>query len=527
MPLRSFLITLLVLCILLLAIAPAYAVGGTASAGATPDTGLPPDGIPRPLAPHSTLWFQFEYGGDRSPIEIRLLDGGAPDIRFAVYTPEQMEQVRRGEIVKPVGQMTRAAGFPERELTWAGNFNRSGVYFVAVHNPSDLTHIIRLIALGASVKYSRAMEVQDNAASTAAPELPSARHAPAPPVAALPANLVASAIPVEIPAYVGMPSFSIPLTARPAQCTLPAAMPAQVTRSIALCPNQVYAPFRVTGSNLTVFGDPTALIQAPPRGFGITVTGNNVTIVGVRVAATTHPADVNKWLCIFEACTYDTMYQKETVRGGVGYGGGILLQDNANAAVVNSTVWGGPIGVASLRGTHNKIVGNNLSNLNAWGVLLVFTEGNYVVGNTLNDVNRACVGPDGFFYQSGCESAAVSCVGCQHSAIVSNHCERAGNCYYATGDGGLPSHFNKFYNNYCAAASNNCFEITFSQGNEFDYNIATTDPNTGQPCNYPFWIAGSIVRFGKHNDWACAHSYKRAVDESGGATNQPTEVQGL
>jgi hypothetical protein len=91
-------------------------------------------------------------------------------------------------------------------------------------------------------------------------------------------------------------------------------MPANVTRSILLCPNETYAAFRVSGSNLTVYGDPTALVQANPRGFGITVTGNNVAIVGVRVAAITHPADVNTWLCLFEACAYETIYQQGTVR---------------------------------------------------------------------------------------------------------------------------------------------------------------------------------------------------------------------
>lgn len=495
-------------------------------AGSVPELGLPPDGVARPLAPNSILWFQFQYGGDRSPIELRLLDGLAPDIQFAVYTPEQMNVMQRGEPTKPIGQMARAGGEPQRDLMWAGNFNAFGIYYVAVNNPSALTHSIRLIALGSAVDFPRPIYsgVAQKAESKTALDARMNNFASAAP---LPANIVAGNVYVEIPPYVGLPSLSIPLTARPARCTPASVMPANVTRTILLCPNQTYAPFRVTGNNLTVYGDPNALVQGAPRGFGITVTGNNVALVGMNVAAVTHPADMNTWLCLFDACSYDTIYQKGTVRGGIGYGGGILLQNNANAAVIQSNVWGGTIGVAAVKSANAKIFGNNLSRANGWGVYLMHTERAYVVNNTLDDVNRGCTGPDGFFYQSGCESAGLACAGCQHSVIVSNTCARAGNCYYADGLGGMPSNANKFFNNYCAAARNNCFEVTYTQGNQFDYNIATADPNTGENCAYPFWISGSIVHFGKHNTWACAHSQKHAQDQSKNSTLEPTEVRGL
>lgn len=503
---------------------------GALTAGSVPESGLPPDGVPRPLLPHTTLWFQFQYRGDRTPIEIRLLDGLAPDIQFAVYTPALMEKIRRGEPSKPIGQMTRANGEPAHDLIWVGKFPSSGKYYVAVENRSALTLSIRLLAMGTAVEFPRTTgvpgaEQPKQNSSAGAPASPAA--AIPPPAAAMPAHLVANSVWVELPDYVGATSFAIPLTARPARCTPSNAMPAQVTRSLLLCPNETYAPFRVSGSNLTVYGDPTALVQGAPRGFGITVTGSNVTIIGVRVAAVTHPADVDTWLCLYEACSYDTIYQKGTVRGGAGYGGGILLQDNSNASVVHSTVWGGTIGVASVRSADNKIIGNNLSNANGWGVYLMHTHNNYVVNNTLNDVNRGCTGPDGFFYQSGCESAGFACAGCHHSVIVGNTCTRAGNCYYADGLGGMSSNANKFFNNYCAAANNNCFEVTYTQGNQFDYNVATADPATGTNCAYPFWISGSIVQFGKHNTWACTHSQKRAEEESKNSTLEPTQVQGL
>lgn len=526
----KYVLPVLALVLILLLAPAALHADDVRVAGTTPELGLPPDGVSRPLAPNSTLWFQFQYGGDRSPIEIRLLDGRAPDIRFAVYTPDEMEAIRRGESTKPIGQMTRASGEPPRDLVWAGNFNAFGNYYVAVSNFSGLAYTIRLYAMGKSVMFphttygvttepaaekSNVTDEQDRRAdlfSAAAP---------------LPAGLISGNIYVEIPPYVGLPSFSVPLTARPARCTPAAAMPANVSRSVLLCPNQTYAPFRVTGSNLTVYGDATAIVLGAPRGFGITVTGSNVTVVGVRVAAVTHPADSNTWLCLFDACSYDTIYQKGTVHGGTGYGGGILLQDNSNSAVLDSAVTGGTIGVAAVHSANAKIFRNNLSRANGWGVYLTGTDRAFVVNNTLDDVNRGCIGPDGFFYQSGCESAGLACAGCQNSVIVSNTCARAGNCYYADGLGGMKSNANKFFNNYCAAARNNCFEVTYTQDNQFDYNTATADPATGENCAYPFWISGSIVQFGKHNNWACARSQNRAEEESKNSTLEPTEVRGL
>ncbi len=519
----------LVLALAFLLVTNVNAANATNTAGSSPTLALPPDGVPRPLAPNSTLWFQFHYGGDKTPIELRLLDGGAPDIHVSLYTPAQMDDLQRGDRVKPVGQMTRSGGAPEAELHWVGDFNRGGIYYVSIQNPSSAAYTIRLLVRGVSVQFPQTgiePQVNTDSPTTNPPQAlaPPPPNAPAPP---LPTNLIANTLPLDIPDYVGEKPVWIPLTARPAQCTPASAMPADVTHSILLCPNQLYQAFRVSGNNLTVYGDPNALIQAAPRGFGITVTGNNVAIVGVRIEANTHPADLNKWLCLFDACSYDTIYQKETVRGGSGYGGGVLLQNNSNAAVIGSVVWGGTIGVASVHSSNNKIVGNNLSNLNGWGTYLQFTDHTYVVGNTFDSVNRGCVGPDGFFYQSGCESAGLACIGCQNSIVVSNECSHAGNCYYAAGDGGLASNGNKFFNNRCIAANNNCFEVTFSQGNQFDYNVATFDPASGTQCTYPFWIAGSIVQFGKHNDWACARAQKKAEEESRDSTNMPTEIRGL
>lgn len=336
---------------------------------------------------------------------------------------------------------------------------------------------------------------------------------------------VVATIALVLPDYAGAPALSIPLQANPANCTAPSQLPAVVDHTIALCANQVYPPFRVSGSNITVYGDPagTARIHAPGRIFGITVNGSNITIAGVHVEADTDPADLNTWLCLYDNCTY----KGNVSRGGRAYGGGILLDGTTNVAVISSTVSSGVIGVASVHGSNNKIVNNNLSNLNGWGAYLFYSDDTVVLGNTFDDVTRSCMGPDGSSFTSGCESAGIAVIRSEANLFVNNRCERSSDCIYASGDGGYSSNYNKFLSNYCAASPHNCYEITFSNGNQFDYNVATSDPGTGAPCTYPFWISGSAVDLGPHNIWDCKLSAQQAFADSQRATEITTAAPGF
>ncbi|MGB8648852.1 MAG: right-handed parallel beta-helix repeat-containing protein [Anaerolineae bacterium] len=335
---------------------------------------------------------------------------------------------------------------------------------------------------------------------------------------------IAARMPVTVPDYVGMPSTSIPLTARPGGCTPASQMPAVVDHTIVLCRGQQYAPFRVQGDTITIYSDSggTAVVQGPPRGFAITATGNNIAIVGVHIAAATDPGDLNSWLCLYDACGY----QGAPPHGAIGYGGGILLDNATNSAVTSAVVSGGTTGVVVSHGSNNILFNNNFSELNGWGILLLYTANNYLVANTTNHVNRACTDPGGNYLQSGCESSGIAAIQASSSLFFNNHCERSGNCIYASGVGGFASNNNQFFNNYCAGASANCYEVTFSQGNRFDYNVATTDPNTGDVCIYPFWIGGSTVQFGSHNQWNCKFSAQFSLNQSQKDTNIPTNIQG-
>ena len=341
----------------------------------------------------------------------------------------------------------------------------------------------------------------------------------------MPANLVAQKIALHVPAYANFPSAEIRLAARPKHCTPADQMPAIVSENILLCAGQTYAPFEIQGNNITLYGDAqrTALVKGEARRFAITVQGTNISIVGVHVEGATHDDDMNDWLCLYPRC-----FHTPEIGGAQGYGGGILLNNTSNAAVLDSQFNGGTAGIFSLRGFGNKIFRNSFSDLNGWGVMLMQTRGEYVVANTFRRINRGCDGLDNVYHANGCESSGLAMTKVNNTLVYENTCRRVSNCYYANGDGGYGSANIKFFNNQCAGAKNNCFEVTFGLGHEFDYNTAVYDADYGDQCDYPFWIGGSTAYFGANNQWNCLHDYDTALNDARTkTTDKATEALAL
>lgn len=340
-------------------------------------------------------------------------------------------------------------------------------------------------------------------------------------ISAMPAALAAHRIPVTVPGYANFASAEIRLAARPPACTPADRMPAVVRQTTLLCAGQTYAPFAIEGNNLTLYGDSakTAVVQGPPRGYAITVQGTNVALVGLRVQGATAEADLNQWLCLYPSCPFTP-----EIGGALGYGGGILLQNTVNAAVLDSQFNAGTVGIAVNRGYSSKLVNNRFAELNGWGALLMQTRGDYVVANQFVRINRACTGLDNVYHANGCESSGLAMTQVQNVLVYNNVCRRVSNCYYANGDGGYGSTNIRFYNNRCAGAKNNCFEVTFGLGHEFDYNTAVFDADYGDHCDYPFWIGGSTAYFGPHNNWNCMHDFDTALNDSRSTADQPTEA---
>lgn len=340
-------------------------------------------------------------------------------------------------------------------------------------------------------------------------------------IAPMPANLVAQKIALNVPGYTNMPSAEIALTARPKQCTPADQMPAIVSATLALCAGQTYAPIEIQGNNLTLYGDPdrTALVKGQARRFAISVQGTNISIIGVHVEGATHDDDLNHWLCLYPNC-----FHTPEIGGAPGYGGGILLNNTVNAAVLDSQFNGGTTGVFVQKGFSNKIFRNSFSDLNGWGVMVMQGRQDYVIANHFARINRACDGLDNVYHSNGCESSGLAMTQVRSTLVYNNACRQVSNCYYANGDGGYGSTAIKFYNNQCAGAKNNCFEVTFGMGHEFDYNVAAYDTLSQENCDYPFWIGGSTAYFGANNQWNCLHDYDMALNDARTKSDEPTEA---
>jgi hypothetical protein len=465
------------------------------------------DGPSGTLLPGARVDYRFDYRGDGSQIRVALDSSDSQWLTLSIYTPSQAETLRRGGTVDPVGRGTPSR---DHDLFWAGGFRAPGVYHVFVGSRANAPILYQLDITGDGV-------------SGAGPVV---AVVPTP----LPANRVVpdrgqNVLVVNLPRGAGTNALRLPMPNVPTNCTHANQIPTVIAQSIKLCPRETYPPLRVVGSNIGVFADDahTAVVTSSGRQFAITVEGANNWVEGVTIQARADPQDATAWLCLYDECLFPTQ-PLTALRGGIRYGGGILLK-GSGSTVHGVTVRGGIIGIATVDGRGNAIVDNTLNDL-GWGSFNVNSNNSYFVGNILNRNNRACTTPDGRKFLHGCETSGWVCLNCQQNIVATNHCELSANCFYMSGERGMDSNDNKLLANYCSGASDNCFELTFSQRNVLQDNVGTMDSNTYTPCKYPFWVGGSIVFF-QNNRWQCSIDPDDAFNQSRDSTIVATNIINL
>lgn len=144
-----------VLSIVLLAAAllvPAALAG--APTGAGPDDPMMATGDWQTIAPNSSLWFYFDYTGDKSRIRIYLDDNGAANMDLGVYTPDQARLWLNDPTTGPIGRATKPGSNSAdaiHDLTWLGAFNAPGRYFAVVKNGNSDALSFRLLISGDNV----------------------------------------------------------------------------------------------------------------------------------------------------------------------------------------------------------------------------------------------------------------------------------------------------------------------------------------------------------------------------------------
>lgn len=467
------------------------------------------DTPPAPLTAGAKAEYRLDYLGDGSPINVALDVPNPSGISVLIFTPAQVEELHRGGKPTPVGR-----GTPNRNHTlyWSGGFKIRGVYRVFVENNSQGPVLYRLDITGSAV---------NGAAQVLPVNLP--------PLSGVSTQGGRKTLTVTLPPGAatanGQSSTTVRLTmpVEPQDCTHANQVPAIVDRSIKLCPNEVYFALNISGNHIGVFSDDqhTAVVTSAGRQFAITIQGAGNWVEGVTIQARAESTDQGAWLCLYDDCAFPTV-PPITLHGGTRYGGGILLR-GSNSIIHGVTVKGGTIGIASVGGRSNYILENQLSDLNGWGSFNIGSVGSYYVGNVMNRDNHACTTPDGRKFLHGCETSGWVCLGCSANVVARNHCELSANCFYMSGERGLASNDNRFVANYCAGATDNCFELTFSRGNILRDNVSTADQNSDKSCKYPFWIGGSTV-YHQGNSWECAVDEQEALRQAKESTTVPTDM---
>lgn len=113
------------------------------------------DNRPQSIAANGELWYKFDYTGDRSKITITLPNGNAWGFDFKLYTAEQALRVYdedkfvgRGSAVNQACDTGRCTA---DDLTWIGNFNIAGTYYVRVINTKPLQQTFVLQIAGTAI----------------------------------------------------------------------------------------------------------------------------------------------------------------------------------------------------------------------------------------------------------------------------------------------------------------------------------------------------------------------------------------
>ncbi len=121
---------------------PASALGSTSTSVATNlypwDAIYVQDYRTRIIPGASSLWFKFDYVGDRTPVIIRLPSGYKIHVRFYIYTQDRATRVYQDGDFIGAGTPPLTDCFtsrcPSDDLLWSGGFGERGTFYIRVTN---------------------------------------------------------------------------------------------------------------------------------------------------------------------------------------------------------------------------------------------------------------------------------------------------------------------------------------------------------------------------------------------------------
>jgi hypothetical protein len=128
------------------------------------------------IPPNLSLWYLFDYSGDRSMIELILVNGTLNRLAFNVYTPDQISLP--DQTTNPIGRGSTpqvncdSAKCPANDLVWKGNFTGPGTFYVQVinNNSDSKPFLMQIIGSGVTLRQPTATFTAARPAPTATPD---------------------------------------------------------------------------------------------------------------------------------------------------------------------------------------------------------------------------------------------------------------------------------------------------------------------------------------------------------------------
>lgn len=147
--LKRFRIVIPILALLLLSVSASVIL----AAGGGPGDAVYADGSAQTVAPQSSLWFRFDYGGAKKDVSVTLDANDASALRMKIFTPAAVSDWQNGDSLKAIGE---GGSVQNHDLGWSGQFPFGGTYYAVVYNDSSAPVTVNVLATGENVKTNNA-----------------------------------------------------------------------------------------------------------------------------------------------------------------------------------------------------------------------------------------------------------------------------------------------------------------------------------------------------------------------------------
>ncbi len=109
------------------------------------------DNDPHYIPANTSLWYRFDYAGDKTLILTKMFGATNAGLDYAIYAPDQPDKPFARGTAK--NMPCSSGGCPEPDFTWKGAVPVGGAYYVEVINSNPQPRTFFLVIIGESVTF--------------------------------------------------------------------------------------------------------------------------------------------------------------------------------------------------------------------------------------------------------------------------------------------------------------------------------------------------------------------------------------